>query len=132
MIVREIPQEQRKLAALKVVAWGFPRPVTWAEIADGVWITDEPQTGIAWLSKWIEEGHYVLHAQLAPAEGEVRRVRLPTLEVLAAIRTTAGLLGAKRVYAALGADRPGWQRVLLRSGLFEKQDECGPYMALEG
>lgn len=127
MIVREIPQDQRRLAALKVVAWGFPRVVTWAEWSDGVWITDEPQTGIAWLAKWVGENHWVLHAQLAPHAG----TRLPSLEVLSAIRVTASLLGARRVYAALGAERPGWQRLLLRSGLFEKSDECGPYMDLE-
>lgn len=127
MIIREIPPEQRKLAALKCVSWGFPRQITWAEIADGIWITDEPQTGIAWLVKWIGEGHYALHAQLAPHEG----VRLPSLEVIRAIRVTAGLIGAKRVYAALGEARPGWQKLLMRSGLFEKQDAQGCYMDLE-
>lgn len=128
MIIREIPAESRKFAAVKAIAWGFPRQITWAEIADGVWITDEPQTGIAWLTRWVEEGHWALHAQLAPHDG----VRLPSLEVLSAIRITAGLIGAKRVYACGTNDRCGWQRYLLRSGLFEKRDEWGPYMNLEG
>lgn len=129
MIIREIPADERKLAALKAIAWGFPRPIEWREWADGVWITDEPQTGIAWLVKGpLHENHWLLHAQTAPHTG----VRLPSPDVLRAIRVTAGLLGATRVYAGLGEMRPGWRRWLMRSGFFEKQDAVGPWMDLEG
>jgi len=130
--VREIPPESRKAAAELVRAWGFPRPIFWPEWRDSVWITDVPQTGIAWLQPGTEEGWYFLHAQLKPESGVDRSLRMPAGDVMAAIRTTAGLIGATRVYAALGGSRPGWRRWLMRSRWFDKEDELGPYMDLEG
>lgn len=129
MIIRQLADMDKRWHAAGIVQkWGFPRPVTWSEVEEGFWLTDEPQTGIAWLVRGIEENHWNLHAMPAPHTG----LLLPCDETMRAIRVTAGLLGARRVYAALLDQRPGWQRWLLKTGWFEKRDELGPYMDLEG
>lgn len=126
-MIREIPLEARPAAAGLARSWGFPRLITWAEVHDGIWITDHPQTGVAWMTRGIEENHWMLHAMPSPHTG----LRLPCDETMRSIRVTACLIGATRLYAPLGPDRPGWQRWLMQSGWFEQRDVVGPYMDLE-
>lgn len=125
--VRQVPVEERDALAAKMVEWGFPRPITLDERRHGFWVTSAPQVGVLFFCEGpLEAGTWMLHAQPHPDHrGEFLRP-----EVYQLIRTVAGLLGARRLYAPLGGTRPGWQKFLMRYGGFEKQDGIGPYMDL--
>ena len=118
---------RRDWAAL-AESWGFHRPVTWWEWRDGVWLVDHVSrlTGVAWLHPGpLAENHWVLHAQQRPHAG----LRLPSRQIFEGILQQARALGAVRVYAGLGSERPGWQRWLARRG-FTGRDAVGPYVDL--
>lgn len=126
----------RRAAAALAVAWGYPRPVTWAEIVEGRWFSTPD--GIGWLVLGCTEGTVHMHGIGRPG---APRVISP--ELTAAVIEAAREMGARRVYQPLPlqetlapeldrllaqAERAPALRELWRRAGWHKADELGPYL----
>lgn len=126
MIIREVPADQRRAARDQIESWGYPRALTLSEELYGYWVRSE--LGFLWFVEGPRERReWMVHCCLDPQH---RGGPGADPESFAVIRVIAGLLGAVRVYAPLGAEYPGWARHLAKMG-FDQRNELGPYFDLE-
>lgn len=124
MVTRELVSlRERRAAAALCLSWGYPRPITWLEIARGRWWASA--LGVGWLIEGASEGELHLHGIGRPG---VRSVL--SREWTADVLSTARKLRAKRVCAPLFGTNPALERLLRRAG-WDKSDGLGPYLEVQ-